>query len=60
MSVIADAKGLALRIFPTDAIIYSDPKLLEQIIRNLVFNAMKYTKTGRSALRNKNKRNKTF
>jgi PAS domain S-box-containing protein len=50
MSVIADAKGLALRIFPTDAIVYSDPKLLEQIIRNLVFNAIKYTKTGRVLL----------
>jgi two-component system, chemotaxis family, CheB/CheR fusion protein len=43
----ADAKGLSLRLVPTRLSIASDPRLLEQILRNLIANAVKYTAMGR-------------
>ncbi len=43
----AQAKGLALRIVPCRLSIVSDPALLEQMIRNLIANAVKYTTKGR-------------
>lgn len=46
----AAAKGLALRIAVCSQEVRSDPKLLEQIIRNLLSNAMKYTEAGKILL----------
>src|SRR6202035_720998 len=39
--------GLALRVMPCALSIRSDPRLLEQMIRNLLSNAMKYTLQGK-------------
>ena len=39
-------KGLTLRVHPTQAFAASDPVLLEQMVRNLVGNALRYTQTG--------------
>lgn len=46
-SYIANAKRLELRIVPSSARIRTDPRLLEQILRNLVANALKYTPNGK-------------
>jgi two-component system CheB/CheR fusion protein len=43
----ANAQGLSLRVVPCNLLIQSDPRLLEQMIRNLLSNAFKYTKHGR-------------
>jgi two-component system CheB/CheR fusion protein len=43
----AQAKGLGLRTVPCSAMIRTDPRLLEQMLRNLVTNALKYTDQGR-------------
>jgi two-component system, chemotaxis family, CheB/CheR fusion protein len=43
----ADAKGLSLRLVPCSLSIVSDPHLLEQMLRNLIANAIKYTATGK-------------
>jgi signal transduction histidine kinase len=40
------AKGLRLRFRPTPRVVMSDPLLLEQILRNLVGNAIRYTDRG--------------
>lgn len=42
----AQHKGLTLRVRPTDAVAWSDPVLLEQILRNLVGNAVRHTEHG--------------
>jgi CheY-like chemotaxis protein len=39
-------RGLRLRIVPTTAYLFSDPVLVERILRNLVSNAIRYTKAG--------------
>ena len=41
------AKGLDLRIVPSNAVLRSDAVLLERILRNLVSNAIRHTATGR-------------
>jgi two-component system CheB/CheR fusion protein len=46
----AQAKRLALRVVPCSLSIQSDPRLLEQMIRNLLSNALKYTKQGKVLL----------
>jgi two-component system CheB/CheR fusion protein len=43
---IAEERGLTLHTVPCSLHVYTDPKLLEQIIRNLVSNALKFTKKG--------------
>ena len=43
---IAANKGLDLQVLACDACVRTDPGLLEQILRNLVSNAIKYTPAG--------------
>lgn len=43
----ASKRHLILRLVPTDAEIVSDPVLLERMLRNLLYNAMRYTKEGK-------------
>lgn len=42
----ARAKGLSLRVKPTNLEVYSDPKALDKILRNGLDNAIKYTSSG--------------
>jgi two-component system, sensor histidine kinase len=42
----AGEKGLQFRIVPTRVAVFSDPTLLERILRNLVSNAVRYTPRG--------------
>ncbi|MFM0283351.1 chemotaxis protein CheB [Paraburkholderia sediminicola] len=46
----AQAQGLALHVVPCNLTICSDPRLLEQMIRNLLSNALKYTMHGKVLL----------
>ena len=46
----AEAQRIALHVVPCGLSVRSDPMLLEQMIRNLLANALKYTKTGRVLL----------
>ena len=46
----AQAKRLVLRVVPCSLVIRSDPRLLEQMMRNLLSNAMKYTRRGKVLL----------
>ena len=48
---IAANKGLRLEIETCDDAVHSDPSLVEQILRNLVSNAVKYTREGWVRLR---------
>lgn len=48
---IAANKGLELQVAACDAYVHTDPALLEQILRNLVSNAIKYTRVGCVRLR---------
>lgn len=42
----AETEGLYYRSRETDAVVYSDPTLVDQILRNLVSNAVRYTVEG--------------
>src|SRR5215831_16834012 len=48
---IAANRGLALELESTDECAHSDAALVEQILKNLVSNAIKYTRQGRVQLR---------
>jgi two-component system, sensor histidine kinase len=48
---IAADKGLVLEVEMTDDVVHTDPALLEQILRNLVSNAVRYSSEGRVRLR---------
>jgi len=48
---LASNKGLTLEVTPCDDSVHSDPSLVGQILRNLVSNAIKYTRAGWVALR---------
>ena len=43
---LAHDKGLKLTVAPTEARVHTDPQLLEQVLRNLLANAIRYTETG--------------
>ncbi|MEO8062209.1 MAG: ATP-binding protein [Pseudomonadota bacterium] len=43
----AQAKKIELRLRPTAAAVYSDPLLIERVVRNIVANAIAYTDSGR-------------
>jgi signal transduction histidine kinase len=43
---VAEQKGLTFSVQTADAEILSDPVLLERVLRNLLDNAVKYTRTG--------------
>lgn len=43
----ATAKGLSLRVVPCSAVVRSDPVLLTRMVRNLLTNAVRYTRDGR-------------
>ena len=46
----AEAKGLACRVVSSRQTVHSDPTLLEQMVRNLLSNALKYTDHGKVLL----------
>ena len=43
-------EGLKLRVVPCSLTVHSDPRLLEQILRNMIANATKYTSRGKVLL----------
>jgi len=48
---MAATKGLTFKVTPCDDSVHSDRSLVEQILKNLVSNAIKYTRQGSVALR---------
>jgi two-component system CheB/CheR fusion protein len=50
MTYQAEAQGLSFRVVPCSLVVNSDQALLEQMIRNLISNAFKYTRDGKVLL----------
>jgi two-component system, sensor histidine kinase len=50
-AVMAENKGLELRIESCEEWVHADPAMVEQILKNLVSNAVKYTPQGRVVVR---------
>jgi signal transduction histidine kinase len=48
---LAEAAGLVLRVEPSQATVRSDPALLEEILQNIIGNAVKYTEAGGVTIR---------
>ena len=48
---VAQSKGLELMVESSEESIHSDPAMVEQILKNLVSNAVKYTRQGRVVVR---------
>ena len=46
----AQLRGLTLRVVPCRQLVHSDPRLLKQIVSNLLSNALKYTRQGKVLL----------
>ena len=46
----ADSQGLELRVIRSNRVIHSDPAMIKQMLRNLISNALKYTKQGKILL----------
>ena len=46
----AEAQRIVLRVLPCSLSVSSDPRLLEQMVRNILSNALKYTKRGKVLL----------
>jgi Na+/proline symporter/signal transduction histidine kinase len=45
-AVVAEQRGLRLRVAPTRLAVRSDPQLLRRILQNFVSNALRYTRAG--------------
>jgi signal transduction histidine kinase len=58
-SHLASAKNLGLWARPTNKQVLSDPFILERIIRNLVENALRYTKSGRVVMATRRRAGRT-
>jgi CheY-like chemotaxis protein len=43
----ATQKGVGLTLLPCSAVVFTDPVLLERVVRNIVANAVRYTERGR-------------
>lgn len=48
---VAASRGLELTVEPCEEFVHSDPAMVEQILKNLVSNAVKYTRQGRVVVR---------
>ena len=46
----AQARSLSIRVVPSSLTVTTDPRLLEQMLRNLLSNALKYTERGKILL----------
>ena len=55
---LALAKDLELRVIKSSLVAYSDPHLLERVLRNLISNAIRYTNAGEITITCKNQDNK--
>ncbi len=55
----ATQRGLSIRVAPTSAWIASDPVLLERLLRNLMVNALRYTRKGGVLIGGRPRRNGT-
>jgi two-component system, chemotaxis family, CheB/CheR fusion protein len=49
-TLLSKEKGLKMHVVPCGAVIHGDPRLLEQMMRNLLSNALKYTERGKILL----------